>query len=91
MGGSLARWLVALGSVAAAVGFTLVGIATSYVQTVESLLTLGIAMMIGGLVVMAVGLVANASFERAHGERPTGPAAAHAEDEPAGPVIPRRG
>jgi len=90
MGGSLARWLVALGAVAAAVGFTLVGMATSYIQTVDSLLTLGLALMIGGLVVFVVGLIANASFERAHGERPIGPAAAHPEDEPAGPVIPRR-
>lgn len=65
MGGTLARWLVALGSVAAAVGLTVVGMATSYIQPVESMITLGVVMMIGGIVLLVVGLLASAAADRA--------------------------
>lgn len=69
MGGTVRRWLVALGSVVAAVGFTLIGMATSYIQAVDSLFTLGVAMMVGGIVALVVGLVASTAADRA--DRPS--------------------
>lgn len=67
VGGTVSRWLVALGSVVAAVGFTLLGIATSYVQAVDSMVTLGVVMMVGGVIALIVGLIGDKAAERAHG------------------------
>lgn len=64
MGGTVGRWLAALGAVVAAVGFTLVGMATSYIQTIESMLTFGLVLTVGGIVALAVGLVMNAAANR---------------------------
>lgn len=57
MGGGVARWLVALGSVAAAVGLTLVGMGMSTLRPDQGLVTLGVILMIGGLVALVVGLI----------------------------------
>lgn len=59
MGIEIARWLVALGSVAAAVGLTLVGMATSTLQPMDDLIQLSVILMIGGLVAFVVGLLAH--------------------------------
>lgn len=64
MGGAVARWLVAIGSVVAAVGLTLVGMATSYIQPVEGMVTVAIVMMVGGVLATIVGLIADRAAER---------------------------
>ena len=55
MGPELARWMLSLGSVAAAVGFTLLGMGMSYVRPEDNLITIGLVLMIGGLAVAIVG------------------------------------
>ncbi|MBA2521598.1 MAG: hypothetical protein H0V24_18225 [Chloroflexia bacterium] len=59
MGIEIARWLVALGSVAAAVGLTLVGMATSTLQPMDDLIQLSVILMIGGLAAFVVGMLAH--------------------------------
>ncbi len=58
MGLEIARWMVALGSVAAAVGLTTVGIATSTLQPMDDLINLSVILMVGGLIVFVVGMLA---------------------------------
>ncbi len=59
MGIEIVRLMVAIGSVAAAVGLTIVGIATSTFQPMEDLIRLGVLLMIGGLAVFVVGMLAH--------------------------------
>jgi hypothetical protein len=58
VGIEVARWLISLGSVAAAVGFVLIGMATSSVLPNDGLFTLGLVLLIGGLVVLVGGAIA---------------------------------
>lgn len=55
----ISRWLVAVGGVAAAVGLTLVGMATSTFTTMADLFQGSFYLMIGGLVVFIIGLLLN--------------------------------
>ena len=64
MGSELARWMVALGSVGSAVGLVLLGMGTSYVQAEDGLITLGLILMVGGLVVAVIGGVVLRSADR---------------------------
>lgn len=59
MGTEIVRIMVALGSVAAAVGLTIFGIATSTFQPMDDLIRLGVILMIGGLVVFVIGMLAH--------------------------------
>ncbi len=59
MGIEIARWMVALGSVAAAVGLTTVGMATSTFQPMDDLIRLSVILMVGGLIVFVVGMLAH--------------------------------
>lgn len=58
MGGGVARGMVVVGSVGAAVGLTTLGMAMSYIQPVQGLIVLSLVLMIGGVIALAVGLVA---------------------------------
>lgn len=69
MGIEIVRWMVALGSVAAAVGLTIVGIATSTFQPMDDLIRLGVILMIGGLAVFVVGMLAHHRLDDS--EQPT--------------------
>jgi hypothetical protein len=51
----VARLLVSLGSVAAAVGLVVFGMGTSFVASDDSLVNLGLILMIGGLIATVVG------------------------------------
>jgi hypothetical protein len=51
----VARLLVSLGSVAAAVGLVVFGMGTSFVVSDDSLVNLGLILMIGGLIATVVG------------------------------------
>ncbi len=51
----IAKWMIALGSVVAAVGLTVFGIGTSFVRPEASQTNLGLILMIGGLLVFFVG------------------------------------
>ena len=64
MGLTLARWMVALGAVVGSVGFTLLGMAMSYVRPDDGLFTLGLVLMIGGIVVFALGMLAHHRGDR---------------------------
>lgn len=59
MGTEIVRLMVALGAVAAAVGLTIVGIATSTFQPMDDLIRLGVILMVGGLAVFVVGMLIN--------------------------------
>ena len=59
MGLELSRWMVALGSVAAAVGLTVFGMATSTLHPMDDLVRLGIILMIAGGIVFIVGMLAH--------------------------------
>jgi len=50
--------MVVVGSVGAAVGLTTLGMAMSYIQPVQGLIVLSLVLMIGGVIALAVGLVA---------------------------------
>lgn len=54
---NLARWMVALGVVAASVGFVFLGIGLSFVQPESSEITIGWVLMAGGAVVGLIGWV----------------------------------
>ncbi len=60
----VSRFLVALGAVAATVGFTVLGMGLSYVYVDENNVRLGLILMIGGLVGFAVGLVLNRAIDQ---------------------------
>jgi hypothetical protein len=53
----ISRLMVALGSVTAAVGLVIVGMATSTLQPMQDLIQLSIYMMIGGLAVFVIGML----------------------------------
>jgi uncharacterized membrane protein YfcA len=55
MGAEIARWMVALGVVAAVVGFTFIGMATSYVEPHRSMFNIGLVLLIGGAVGTLIG------------------------------------
>ncbi len=52
----IARLLVSLGSVAASVGLVVFGMGTSFVASDDSLINLGLGLMIGGGVATVVGI-----------------------------------
>jgi hypothetical protein len=60
----VSRWMVALGSVFATVGFVFLGVGTSFVRPQESDITVGWILMIGGSV---VGLLGWVLFRRTEG------------------------
>ena len=59
MGLEIARWMVALGSVGAAVGLTVYGIATSTLQPMDEIIPLSVILMVGGLVLFVIGMLAH--------------------------------
>jgi hypothetical protein len=65
MTAEIARLMVAFGVVAAAVGFTFVGMATSYVVPHETMFTWGLALMIGGGLVAIVGWLVHRATDEA--------------------------
>jgi hypothetical protein len=60
----LARLLVAVGVVAAAVGFTFYGIATSTYEFYDRAGSLGISLMVGGVIAAVIGGIWYRSQER---------------------------
>ena len=65
MGLEIARWMVALGSVGAAVGLTVYGIATSTLEPMDEIIPLSIILMVGGLILFAVGMLAHHRMDEA--------------------------
>ena len=59
MGLEVPRWMLSLGTVGAAVGFTILGRGASYVRPDETLTTLGWTLTVGGIVVTIVGGIAH--------------------------------
>lgn len=59
MGIEITRWMVALGSVAAAVGLTVFGMATSTLQPMADLIQTSVILMVGGLAAFVVGMLAH--------------------------------
>jgi hypothetical protein len=57
-------WLVVLGSVAAAVGFTVYGMGTSTLLPDAQMLIVGRILMIVGVIALAVGFVAYKATDR---------------------------
>lgn len=57
-------WLIVVGTVGAAVGFTLYGMGTSTLQPDGSLIDVSKYLMIGGVIALAVGFVAYKATER---------------------------
>jgi hypothetical protein len=55
MSHEIARWLVALGSVTAWVGFTVLGMGMSFVESVDWMITLGLVLTVGGVVALVAG------------------------------------
>jgi hypothetical protein len=55
---NLAGWLIVLGAVGAAVGFTLFGMGSATLQADGQLVSIGSILTVGGLVALVVGLVA---------------------------------
>ncbi len=51
-------WLIAFGSVGAAVGFVLYGMGTSTLQPSGGIVDIGKYLLIGGIVALAIGVVA---------------------------------
>lgn len=60
----IAKWMIVVGSVVAAVGLVVFGIGTSFVRPEASEVNLGLILMIGGLVVFFVG---GALYQRTKG------------------------
>ena len=60
----ISRWLVAVGATAAAVGFTLWGMATTTLFPMEDLLQLAIILMVGGLVGFIIGMLINRRLDQ---------------------------
>jgi hypothetical protein len=54
---NVARLLIAIGAVAASVGFTLLGMAMSYITPDQTAIRNWIVLMIAGLVVLIAGVV----------------------------------
>jgi hypothetical protein len=57
-------WLIVVGSVGASVGFIIYGMGTSTLQPSASMIDPGKYLMIGGVIALAVGLVAFKATER---------------------------
>jgi len=55
MSQEVARWLVALGAVAASVGATILGMGTSYLEAADWMVNLGAALTIGGILALLIG------------------------------------
>ncbi|MGH2558873.1 MAG: hypothetical protein ACRDJH_07400 [Thermomicrobiales bacterium] len=60
----IARLLVSVGSVGASVGLVLYGMGTSYVDPDDSMMNLGLGMMIAGVIATVVGAVIYRAQER---------------------------
>ena len=55
MSQAMARWLIVIGSVVGWVGFTVLGIGTSYVEAQDGLITLGAIATVAGVVALIAG------------------------------------
>ncbi len=55
---NLAGWLIVLGAVGSAVGFTLFGMGSSTLQADGQLVSIGSILTVGGLLALVVGLIA---------------------------------
>ena len=60
---NVARLLIAIGAVAASVGFTLLGMAMSYITPDETAIRNWIVLMIAGLVVLVIGVIVHRGAE----------------------------
>ena len=60
----IARLLVSVGAVGASVGLVLYGMGTSYVDPDDSMMNLGIGLMVGGVIATVVGAVIYRAQER---------------------------
>jgi hypothetical protein len=63
----IARWLLSVGVVAASVGFTFFGMATSTYELHTDMRDVGVALMAGGGVASIIGLFWYRADERKHG------------------------
>ncbi|HEU5434228.1 MAG TPA: hypothetical protein VFU81_21330 [Thermomicrobiales bacterium] len=54
---TLTRLMIAIGAVAASVGFTLLGMATSYIRPDETEVRNWIILMVVGLILLVVGMI----------------------------------
>ena len=54
----LGRWLIALGSVGAAVGITVLGMGMSFVESDDSMIRIGVILIVVGGVATVVGALA---------------------------------
>jgi hypothetical protein len=68
----VARVMIALGSVAAAVGFTLLGMAMGFAETDDDLVRLAVGLMVVGAVAAIAGGVIYRTTHEPAGERPSG-------------------
>lgn len=59
MTAEIGRWLIALGAVAAAVGFTVLGMSMAYYQTDHGQKNLAIILMVAGGVAVVIGAIAS--------------------------------
>jgi hypothetical protein len=60
----IARLLISICSVAASVGLTLYGMATSFVELDDSMVNLSLILMIGGVIGTLIGMVMYRAAER---------------------------
>lgn len=51
----IARWLIAVGAAVGSIGFVVVGMGTSYVEADGGMTTIGVVLMVGGIVAMVLG------------------------------------
>lgn len=61
---NLPGWLIVLGAVGAAVGFTLFGMGSATLQADPQLVRIGSYLLIGGLVALVIGFVGYKATER---------------------------
>ena len=54
---NVARWVIAFGVVGAAVGLTVLGMGTSFVDPDDGMITIGLVLMVGGIVAAVIGAV----------------------------------
>ena len=67
----VARVMIALGSVAAAVGFTLLGMAMGFAETDDDLVRLSVILMVVGAVATIIGAVIYRTTHEPADERPS--------------------